>query len=454
MSAMLHSILAFVQTWWVELLCAVLIILVVPLVAGYIVLVERKVMADMQARLGPMRVGPHGLLQPIADALKLLIKEDLIPDNADQFIFWLAPVLSMTAALTSMGAVAFGPWFQVARDINVGLLFVVGVSALGPFGIVLGGWASNNHYSIIGALRSTAQLISYETTAGFALVSGFLLAGTLNVRKIVDTQFGDHAWYIFLAPVGFFTYLIASIAETNRAPFDLPEAESELVAGYMTEYSGFRWSLYFLAEYANMIVVASVGTTLFLGGWLRPFPNVHWLGWLDGVPTLLLAAVGAYCVFRAGKQPARVQSLFMWAVAFACFVVAAIFALAAPFGYPPLQFMHDGLYGAFWFLLKVSAYIYIFMWLRFTLPRFRFDQLMRLGWHILIPLALVNVVDVGIAQALSSEFGWNRWLAMVVTTLATLGAAMLLLRWNDKYSAASSAALLTDSSIAEDSHAG
>ena len=449
-----HSVLAFVQTWWVELLCAVLIVLVVPLIAGYIALVERKVMADMQARLGPMRVGPHGLLQPIADALKLLIKEDLIPNNADQFIFWFAPVLSVTAALTSMGAVAFGPWFQVARDINIGLLFVVGVSALGPFGIVLGGWASNNHYSIIGALRSTAQLISYETTAGFALVSGFLLAGTLNVRAIVEHQRTENAWYVFLAPIGFFTYLIASIAETNRAPFDLPEAESELVAGYMTEYSGFRWSLYVLAEYAKMIVVASVGTTLFLGGWLRPFPNVHWLGWLDAVPTLLLAAVGAYCVFRAGKQPARVQSLFMSAVALACFVVAAIFGLSAPFGHLPLQFMHDGLYGAFWFLLKVSVYIYLFMWLRFTLPRFRFDQLMRLGWHILIPLALINVVDVAVALALSSEFGLNRWLAMIVTTAATLGAAMLLLRWNDKYSTAASAALLADSSIVENSHAG
>jgi NADH-quinone oxidoreductase subunit H len=457
MSSALHSILAFVQTWWVELLCAVLIVLVVPLIAGYIVLVERKVMADMQARLGPMRVGPHGLLQPIADALKLLIKEDLIPDNADKFIFWVAPVLSMTAALTSMGAVAFGPWFQVARDINIGLLFVVGVSALGPFGIVLGGWASNNHYSIIGALRSTAQLISYETTAGFALVSGFLLAGTMNVRTIVDNQLSDNAWYVFLATVGFFTYLIASIAETNRAPFDLPEAESELVAGYMTEYSGFRWSLYFLAEYANMIVVASVGTTLFLGGWLRPFPNVHWLAWLDAAPALLLAAVGAYCVFRAGKQPARVQSLFMWAVAVACFVVALIFALAAPFAQLPLQFMHDGLYGAFWFLLKVSAYIYIFMWLRFTLPRFRFDQLMRLGWHILIPLALVNVLGVGVGMAIKSSLGWNDWraiLAMVPTTIATIFVAMLLIRWNDKYSAAASAALLAGSSIAEDTHAG
>jgi len=369
-------------------------------------------------------------------------------------IFWLAPVLSMTAALTSMGAVAFGLWFPVARDINIGLLFVVGVNALSSLGSVLGGWTSNNHYSTVGTLRSTAQLISYETIAGFALVSGFLLAGTLNVRAIVETQRSDHAWYIFLAPVGFFTYLIASIAETNRAPFDLPEAESELVAGYMTEYSGFRRSLYLLAEYANMIVVASVGTTLFLGGWLRPFPNVHWLGWLDAAPALLLAVVGAYCVFRPGKQTVRVQSLFMQAVAFASFVVAVIFVLAAPFGHLPLQFMHDGLYGAFWFLLKVAAYIYLFMWLRFTLPRFRFDQLMRLGWHILIPLALINVVDVGIAQALSSEFHLNRWFAMIVTTTATLVAAMLLLHWNDKYSAAASAALLADSSIAEDAHVG
>jgi NADH-quinone oxidoreductase subunit H len=397
---------------------------------------------------------PRGLLQPIADSLKLFIKEDLIPDNADRFIFWFAPIISMTAAITSMGAVAFGPWFQVARDINIGLLFVVGVSALGPIGIALGGWASNNHYPIIGAFRSTAQLISYETTAGFALVSGFLLAGTLNVRAIVELQRTDHAWYVFLAPVGFFTYFIASIAETNRAPFDLPEDESELVAGYKPEYSGFRWSLYFLAEYANRIVVASVGTTLFLGGWLRPFPNVRWLAWIDAAPTLLLAGVGAYCVFRAGKQPARVESLFMWAVALGCFVVAAIFALASSFGHLPLHMMHDGLCGAFWFLLKVAAYIYIFMWLRFTLPRFRFDQLMRLGWHILIPLAVINIVDVGIAMALSSEFGVNRWLAMVITTAATLGAAMLLLHWNDKYSAGASAALLADSSVAEDTHAG
>src|SRR5260370_9746939 len=200
----MDDLIEFFRPHLLPLLYAVVIVALLPLVAGYIVLLERKVMADMQARLGPMRVGPHGLLQPVADALKLLIKEDLIPNNADQFIFWFAPILSRPAALTSMGAVAFGPWFQVARAINIGLLFVVGVSALGPFGIVLGGWASNNHYSIIGALRSTAQLISYETTAGFALVSGFLLAGTLNVRAIVERQRPENAWSAFLAPISFF----------------------------------------------------------------------------------------------------------------------------------------------------------------------------------------------------------------------------------------------------------
>jgi NADH-quinone oxidoreductase subunit H len=471
MAGLLHSILAFLQASWVELLCAFLIVLVVPLIAGYTVLVERKVMADMQARLGPMRVGPHGLLQPIADALKLLIKEDLIPDNADQLVFWFAPVLSMTAALTSMGAVAFGPWFQVARDINIGLLFVVGISALGPFGIVLGGWASNNHYSIIGAIRSTAQLISYETTAGFALVSGFLLSGTLKVSGIVEQQRADHVWYIFLAPVGFFTYLVASIAETNRAPFDLPEAESELVAGYMTEYSGFRWSLYFLAEYANMIVVGAVGTTLFLGGWLRPFPNVRWMGWVDALPAILLAGTGVYSVARAGKQPVKVQSLFMWAVAVGCFVVALVFALVEtahvantwkstlllPDVLRVLGPMHSGLYGAFWFVLKVSAYIYIFMWLRFTLPRFRFDQLMRLGWHILIPLALVNVLGVGVGLALKSALGWSGALAivaMVPTTVATIVVAMFLIRWNDKYAVAASTSAGASPSDLENVHAG
>jgi len=443
-----QAILTFLQTWWVEIVCGVVIVAVVPLIAGYVVLVERKLMADMQARLGPMRVGPHGLLQPIADAVKLLIKEDIIPDNADKLIFWLAPVISMVAALTSMGAIAFGPSFQVARDINIGILFVLGVSSLGFLGIILGGWASNSHYSIIGAIRSTAQLVSYETAGGLAIVSALLLSGTLSIRAIVDAQFHSHAWFVFLAPVAFFTYLVASIAETNRAPFDLPEAESELVAGYMTEYSGFRWALYFLGEYANMIVVGSVATTLFLGGWLRPFPNVHWLDWVDGLPAIFVAVVGVYCIYRAGKQPVPIQTWFMWAVAFACFAVAAVFA--APYFVAPLKFILPGLNGAFWFLLKVSAYIYVFMWLRFTLPRYRFDQLMHLGWYILIPLAIVNVLAVGMALILESEFGWNRWLAMIVTTILTMAVALFLVHLHDKRTALASSA----SAVTTDSYAG
>jgi NADH-quinone oxidoreductase subunit H len=438
MSPVLQSILGFLQTWWVQLVSSVLIVAVVPLIAGYVVLVERKLMADMQARLGPMRVGPHGLLQPIADALKLLIKEDIIPDDADTVIFWLAPVVSMTAALVSMGAIAFGPWFQVAKDINIGILFILGVSSLGLFGIVLGGWASNSHYSLIGALRSTAQLVSYETAAGLAIISGLLLAGTLQIRSIVDAQQHEGVWFIFLAPFSFFVYLVASIAETNRAPFDLPEAESELVAGYMTEYSGFRWALYFLGEYANMIVVGAVATTLFLGGWLRPFPNVRWLNWLDILPALSTAAIGAYCVYRAGKQPVRVQTWFMWAVAALCLLIALI--LAATLFVAPFEAAKPGLLGAFWFLLKVSAYLYVFMWLRFTLPRYRFDQLMHLGWYLLIPLAIINVFAVGVAIMLESEFGWNRWLALVVTSVFTLIAAAFLLHLNDKRSAAASSA--------------
>ncbi len=448
MNPTLHAILIFLQTWWVELVCGVVIVAVVPLVAGYVVLVERKLMADMQARLGPMRVGPHGLLQPIADAVKLLIKEDIIPDNADKLIFWLAPVISMVAALTSMGAIAFGPAFQVARDINIGILFVLGVSSLGFLGIILGGWASNSHYSIIGAIRSTAQLVSYETAGGLAIVSALLLAGTLKIRAIVGMQQQSGVWFLFLAPVGFFTYLVASIAETNRAPFDLPEAESELVAGYMTEYSGFRWALYFLGEYANMIVVASIATTLFLGGWLRPFPNVHWLNWLDFAPPVVLLAIGAYCFRRAGKQPVPVQTWFMWAVALACFAIAVVYVV--PHFVEPLHVILPGINGAFWFLLKVAGYIYVFMWLRFTLPRYRFDQLMHLGWYILIPLAIVNVLAVGVAILLESALGWNRWLALIVTTACTLAAALILVRLHDKRTAAAS----TASAVTTDSYAG
>jgi NADH-quinone oxidoreductase subunit H len=441
MQAVTQATMEFVKQYWAPLVCSLAIVAILPLIAGYIVLVERKIMADMQARLGPMRVGPHGLLQPIADAVKLLIKEDIIPEDADKLVFWLAPVLSVAAALLAMAGLAIGPAFQVAKDINIGILFVVGVSAMGIFGIVLGGWASNSHYSLIGALRSSAQLVSYETAAGMALVCGLLFAGTLNITSIVQAQYDQGIWFGLLAPVALFTYLVASIAETNRAPFDLPEAESELVAGYMTEFSGFRWSLYFLAEYTNMIVVASVATTLFLGGWLRPFPKTTWLNFIDFLPPLLMIGVGVYCLMRAPRQPARVQQFFMLAVAGLCFAVALV--LAAPVLVPiikpslaaAVKPYYQGILGGFWFVLKVSLYIYFFMWLRFTLPRYRFDQLMRLGWHFLIPLSIINVLLIGIAMIAGQYFhlaGWSLLLATIPASVIALIVALFILATEQK----------------------
>jgi NADH-quinone oxidoreductase subunit H len=453
MQAATQATIDFLKLYWAPLLCGVVIVAVLPLIAGYIVLVERKLMADMQARLGPMRVGPHGLLQPIADAVKLLIKEDIIPDDADKMVFWLAPVFSVGAALLAIGGLAFGPAFQIGVNLNIGILFVVGISALGIFGIVLGGWASNSHYSLMGALRSSAQLVSYETAGGMALVAGLLLAGTLNIKSIVEAQATQGVWFGFLAPVAFFTYLVASIAETNRAPFDLPEAESELVAGYMTEFSGFRWSLYFLAEYTNMIVVASVATTLFLGGWLRPFAGIRWLNSLDFVPPLLMIGIGAYCVLRMPRQPSRVQQIFMLAVAGLCFVAALVLAgpVLLPFVKPSMAAavkpFYAGIHGGFWFIFKVSAYLYFFMWLRFTIPRYRFDQLMRLGWHFLIPLSIINVLVVGLALIVGSYFNLQGWALLLATTPAAilaLVAALVILSMEQKSQAREETSSVTD----------
>ena len=413
-----------------------MIVGVLPLVAGYIVLMERKVMADMQARLGPMRVGPHGLLQPIADALKLLIKEDIIPEESDKMIFWFAPLISVTAAMLAMSALAIGPWFQIA-ELNVGLLFIVGISALGIFGIVLGGWSSNSHYSLLGALRSAAQLVSYETAAGMAIVGGLLLAGTLSTREIILAQNDYGMWFAFAAPVGFFVYIVASIAETNRAPFDLPEAESELVAGYMTEYSGFRWSLYFLAEYANMIIVAGIATTLFLGGWLRPFASSHTalpgtsIELLDALPSLLVLGVALYCFYLTPKQPVKIQKLVMAMAGGLCLIIAGALA-GALFASPAVL---QGIHGAFWFLAKVFAYIYFFLWFRFTFPRYRFDQSMRLGWRFLIPLALVNLIATATALLATREWGGSLFFYTILADVVTLAVAMFLAK-NDEVDSA------------------
>src|SRR5208282_5896766 len=270
----------------------------------------------------------------------------------------------------------------------------------------------------------------YEVAVGMAMVSGLLLAGTLSMKDIVASQAEKGVWFAFVAPVGFVIYLIGSVAETNRAPFDLPEAESELVAGYMTEYSGFRWALYFLAEYSNMIVVASVATTLFLGGWMRPFASYHgWVDFLDFLPALSMLGVTGYCVYRIPKQTGGDQKFILLIFAGICFGIAA--ALGAVLA-PALAQFKGQVLGAFWFIAKVMTYVYVFLWVRFTFPRYRFDQLMRLGWHYLIPLSIVNVMGVATGLVLYRQAGWNPVVAMVTTLVATLLVAIWLVRAGER----------------------
>jgi NADH-quinone oxidoreductase subunit H len=372
---------------FVPVLVTVVIIALFPLVAGYIVLVERKVLADFQVRLGPMRVGPHGLFQPIADALKLMLKEDIIPTHSDHAIFWAAPVISTFTGLTAFAVLPFARNIYVA-DVNVGLLVISAMSAVGILGIILGGWASNSHYSLLGALRSAAQLVSYEVALAFALLSGVMVAGTLSMQGIVKAQLAHGWWGIFdnygFMIVPFAVYIIAATAETNRAPFDLPEAESELVAGFHTEYSGFRWALYFLAEYANIFVVSGVAVTLFWGGWLRPFPSVGWLAvpLNFGVPALLFFGSGlmTFPLVKRLKDP--MQQKVLVGAALLLLLIGGLFLVPV---------VNQAAIGLFWFLLKVSGIIYLMIWFRGTFPRFRYDQLMNIGWKIAIPVGMAAV---------------------------------------------------------------
>ena len=372
---------------FIPIVVTIVIIAVFPLVAGYLTLVERKVLADFQVRLGPMRVGPHGLLQPIADALKLLLKEDIIPTDADRSIFWVAPVISTFTALTSFAVIPFSQVLYVA-DVNVGILVIMAMSAVGILGIILGGWSSNSHYPLLGALRSAAQLVSYEVALSFALLSGLMVAGTLSMQGIVRAQQARGIWFVFsnygFMLVPFIVYLISATAETNRAPFDLPEAESELVAGFHTEYSGFRWALYFLAEYANIFVACSVAVTLFWGGWLRPFPNVQWLAPINYVlPFLLFAGSGGSTFLLVKKLRDPLQQKVLVAVALLLIGAGALFLIP--------QFNSVAI-GVFWFLFKVALIIYLLVWFRGTFPRFRYDQLMNIGWKYMIPIGMGAVM--------------------------------------------------------------
>lgn len=371
----------------IPLIILVAVILLFPLVAGYIVHVERKVLADFQVRLGPMRVGPYGLMQPLADAVKLLLKEDIVPSHADKWIFIAAPVISVFTALTAFAVIPFNEKI-VAADVNVGLLVISAMAAVGILGVILGGWSSNSHYPLLGALRSAAQLVSYEVALSLALLSGVMAAGTLSMVDIVRAQSDRQMWFLFanygFMVVPFIIFLIAATAETNRAPFDLPEAESELVAGFHTEYSGFRWALYMLAEYANIFVICSVAVTLFLGGWMRPFPNVTWLAipFQYVIPVIAVAGPGIACFPMSRKVPHPVAKTGLRIVG------VLLVLLALPFAFPATNHY---LVGFFWFFTKVGILIYVLIWFRGTWPRFRYDQLMNIGWKSLIPLGLLAI---------------------------------------------------------------
>ena len=379
---------------------------------------ERKILAHMQVRLGPMRVGPHGLLQPIADAIKLLLKEDIMPAEADALVFWAAPLIVVLAAFTVFVVVPFGPTHAIT-DMNIGILFMLGVSSLSVLGVVMAGWASNSHYPLIGALRSSAQMVSYEVAMGLAVVSVILMTslnaagvGTLSMIGIVQAQQAQHTWFIFkffpLGLIGFFIFAVSMVAETNRAPFDLPEAESELTAGFHTEYSGFRWSLFFLAEYSAMIAVSSIAVTLWLGGWLRPFPNLlHGATWdlafglIPGVTFLLFAAICFFNTARMPKHPLfRVQTIGLAGFG----VVLGVIGLAMFI--PPVR---DRVGDIFWFSAKVAGFMYLYIWYRGTFPRYRFDQLMKVGWKILLPMGLALLVLTATAGFLEAPI--KEWLS-------------------------------------------
>lgn len=371
----------------IHIATALVVLAFFPLAVGYLVLLERKVLADLQARLGPMRVGPHGLLQPIADALKLLLKEDIRPTISESKLFVIAPLISFVTAILGFVVLPFSAGIYIA-DLNIGILFISAISALGILGIILGGWSSNSHYPLLGALRSAAQLVSYEVALGLGLLAAVMVSGQFSLRAIVDYQFTSHRWIVFsnfgAMLIPFIVFLIAAIAETNRIPFDLPEAESELVAGYHTEFSGFRWALYMLAEWGNVLVVCSVAVTLFLGGWLRPFSSTRLLDFpLNALlPFLLFAAIAVYCVSRTRHMYYQHDRLILLGTAVLLFTAGALFLVPA---------LRIELGGLFWFFFKLGALIYLFIWLRGTLPRVRYDQLMSFGWKFLIPVGIAGV---------------------------------------------------------------
>ena len=401
---LIQQIPAFVV---ITLIKVVVVLAIYMTTLAYLQWVERKVIAHVQVRMGPSRVGPHGLLQPLADVIKLITKEGILPPHVNKFFYLLAPFLAVAMALISISIIPFGneitlfgytTWLQMT-DLNVGLLFILAVSSLGVYGIAIAGWSSNNKYSLLGGLRSSAQMISYELPMSLAIASPLLMLGTLSLREISKAQEGYYFgflphWIVFQGPfpqiVSFVLFVIAAFAETNRIPFDLPEAEDELVAGFHTEYSSMGFAAFFMAEYANMITVSCVATVLFLGGWTPLFPA--YLG-SNFVAPLIFAIAGAVCLYH-GLNPARKLDRYTLPV-----VAIAFFGLAVLFVIPAVQ---EALMSVFWFCAKVGFILFAFIWVRATLPRFRYDQLMSFAWKFMFPAALLNLLVTGLLVALFS----------------------------------------------------
>lgn len=371
---------------------------------AYLVWFERKVLAHIQSRWGPYRVGPHGLLQPLADGLKFLFKEEVRqPNVTSPFVYALAPFLAMTLAMLSIAVIPFGPTHLellgrttglYIADVNIGLLFILAVTSLGVYGIALGGWSSNSKYPLLGGLRSSAQMVSYELALTFSVIGVLLHAGSLSLRRIVEAQGGSWSlphWYVFPQIVGFVCFFISAVAENNRLPFDLPEAETELVAGFHTEYSSFKFAMFFLAEYAHMITAACLATILYFGGWHSPFPTAGAFAFTAYLPVAVLAAFAALCLWDAVRRRRRLHRVVMLVLGFGLGGLAAV--MAEPLVLAAVQ-------GVFWFLAKVVFFLFVYVWIRGTLPRFRYDQLMAFSWKFLVPVAVANVILTSLVVAL------------------------------------------------------
>ena len=365
---------------------------------AYLQWVERKVIAHIQVRPGPYRVGPHGLLQPLADVIKLITKEDMMPSYVNKPLYLFAPFLAVTMALLSIAVIPFGPAIEVAgyqtfmqlTDLNIGVLFILAASSMGVYGIALAGWASNNKYALLGGLRSSAQMISYELPMALAIASPLLVSNTLSLRELVASQAGSILhWNIIRGGqiFAFFIFMIAAFAETNRIPFDLPEAENELVAGFHVEYSSMKFAAFFMAEYLNMVTVSSMATLLFLGGWEAPWPAEYGSRF---VPSVIFIIAGLTALYH-GAHPARKLDKYTLSGFGVIFLV-----LAAVFALPMVQ---SWLMPLFWFCAKTGAILFAFMWIRGTLPRFRYDQLMGFAWKFLFPVAMLNLLVTGFVIA-------------------------------------------------------